>query len=304
MFAGMVAGDSLGPMLGAEAYAKSGARAAFLLQTAVNMASLLGSLMLIPVWQLSPEHTRDELVVKAASFSQGLSWTLPVFTGKGDWSAWYKETPAPYGLPQPLIKNCVKASHVRKHGSSPGEGIWDIPAAKNMQNCQKTTLEGRSKSFPGLVSFVKTPAVAADLVHAPATAALSTVASSQSDLDNTSSQTLTDTTPKACVILVAMQKPPQPDVTDLSSTTSSDCSTNTVVSKLDIKVVFATLGDPVILRLCLLLALGQLAKSTITVVLPSAIGLPTWAVGLVYMADVSIEQTTLAAHVSTCSAHR
>jgi hypothetical protein len=80
---------------------------------------------------------------------------------------------------------------------------------------------------------------------------------------------------------VQLQKQQQCDETEKEQHSSSSSG------GLDIRSVLSTIADPVVFSQCLLAFLEQFVAGALVVLVPAVMGVPTWLVGVIYIAMVS-----------------
>jgi hypothetical protein len=263
--AGSSAGDSIGPVLGAVVYDRGGGlQAAFLLQTAINTAALLMALLVVPVWlwagsSSSNSHLGPRLVKAGLqlhkSDSSDSEGTVCYFSGQ---------------LQLPVVEIVLKDAAALPAAAADEalSDTWhlgavtdaaDIAVCISCAELHSGVCQHRDSSRMHCVDS----AFDVEAVHdKAAAAAVRTWDMSASSCENGRGQL------KPPMHVRAAQQQQQ--------------------QRLDMGSVLSTVCDWVVASQCLLVFLEQCVTSTVLVVIPVVMGTPTWLVGVVYVAMVSL----------------
>ncbi|WIA33830.1 hypothetical protein OEZ86_006939 [Tetradesmus obliquus] len=291
--AGCSAGDSLGPVLGAVAFDRGGGLpAAFLMQTAVNAVPLLLALLVVPLWVWLKN---DPTAVASSSSSSGSGSSC----SGGSMCLSDSSQTNHHELPRMLRWDSACSSYDRSAACHPHK-----PADQCCKN-KELFADGDSDDVTVCSDCsASLQCLDAGRCHAPnhkaaAAAAAAGDADTQPVRDvNASSRRHMDSALdiKAGHFNATPAAKLKQDDSELNSGKATNQEEQRQQqqqglggqqsSALDVRAVFATVCDAVVAGQCLLVLLEQAATGAVVVLLPAVAGLPTWLMGVLYIAMV------------------
>jgi hypothetical protein len=269
----MTAGDSVGPVAGAVMFDATGIQGAFTLQAAINAFALVVSALMIPLWLLSPQQSKEQLLQ-----AQPHSSALP--THETQLQLQHSSSASS------LTGSMASSGHAEQQRSSQTSVTAvcrDLAVGSDQQ--QKKAGAGAPAQAANTGSCPASKAAAA----AAADAATSSLVVAQADQNTstcdsciTGTQSASDSTCTASS-KARLQYPAGPQ----QAANLQEQQQQQQLPRLDLAAVASVLRDPIIFSQCLLLLLEQAVRSSLTVVLPAAMGTRQLVVGMVYLANVS-----------------
>lgn len=249
--AGVTAGDSIAPVVGAIIYDRAGFRAAFLLPAAFGSLVLLAALLMYPIWRWSPRGTTSPQMQISLNSSRlpGLPQSL------GD---------AKHNT-KPEVASADAANWARLPSMTKGTGHDTHPERQ-----QDSTASEESQSVTD--SFNKDSSSTVTVVHTPAASI---------KLDNTACKDLPHCGNLQSFTVI------KPSGGSFNRPLPCQKLQPAAYQSLDFKSVASTIRDPVIFCQCVVLFLEQMVRAIITPVLPATMSTPMWLVGVIYIANVS-----------------
>jgi hypothetical protein len=260
---GMTAGDSVGPVAGAVMFDATGIRGAFTLQAAINCFALVVSALMIPLWLLSPQQSRDQLLQ-----AQPLSSTLPTHGQP------HLQRSSKSSL-ESKASDCSAAASAEQHGSSTDSvsACKDVAVGREQHQKAKAADAAATETADTSSSLAATEQADHDTATQHNKSTDTRLASDSSC--TTSSKAKSDHQVDRQQAVVLQPQPQQQQ------------QQQQPLPRLDLAAVLSTMKDPIIFSQCLLLLLEQAVRSSLTIVLPAAMGMRQLVVGMVYLANVS-----------------
>jgi hypothetical protein len=301
--AGCSAGDSLGPVLGAVAFDRGGGlTAAYLLQTAVNALPLLMALLVVPLWvAAAKQRNTDDTSFNSNSSSDGSSSSSDFVIDSCKTES--KPPPALCRCDSAFSGNVISMQLGKPGGpanqdsstnvAAEGAAHTEQPAATHAPQCSTSIASAQCATARRWLSLLDAHDTAAAAEAAAEDTDVQPVGDVRGDrqlrhMDSAldletgrkasskgGSELTYDIEGGACR---AQQMQQQQQQVELLSSQSD--------SALDLRSVLSTLSDAAVACQCLLVLLEQAATGTVVVLLPAVMGLPTWLVGVLYIAMV------------------
>uniref|UniRef100_A0A383WCM1 Major facilitator superfamily (MFS) profile domain-containing protein n=1 Tax=Tetradesmus obliquus TaxID=3088 RepID=A0A383WCM1_TETOB len=289
--AGCSAGDSLGPVLGAVAFDRGGGLpAAFLLQTAVNAVPLLLALLVVPLWVwLKNDPTAVASSTGSGSGGSGGSMCLsdssqtnhhqlPRMLRWDSACSSYDRSAACH--PHKPADQCCKNKELFADGDSD-----DVTVCSDCSASQQCLDAGRCHAPNHKAAAAAAAAAAGDADTQPVRDVnASSLRHMDSALDIEAGHF--NATPAAKLKQDDSELNPGKATSQEEQQQQQQGLGRQQSSSLDVRAVFATVCDAVVAGQCLLVLLEQAATGAVVVLLPAVAGLPTWLMGVLYIAMV------------------
>jgi hypothetical protein len=281
----------------------TGIRGAFTLQAAINCVALVVACLMIPLWLLSPQQSREQLLqahsCNALPTHQqqqqpqvGNATSSPTAAGAAE--ADKRKHPASTS-PQAGDSD-VSAQHDQrsnKQGAAATHILTQpVPAARflltSSSSCSSYSTCSTSTQHAHLIGSCNSMDSNTDLSRSSECSwCISSNNSSGSSSSSSSSSSMASDKKLGKDIDAPVKSTSKPVAPAGPRRQSTDRSSQQQLPKLDLSAVLATVKDPAIFGQCVLLLLEQAVRNSLTVVLPAAMGTRQLVVGMVYLANVS-----------------
>jgi hypothetical protein len=243
----------------------TGIRGAFTLQAAINCFALVASCLMIPAWLLSPQQSREQLLQ-----AQHETVALPVHDQHQ--------------------QRQTSSSSGRRTGSAGSIELNSLAADAQKQQasaastaaCKDTSV--RSDQHQPEACAAEATRTAGGAAHAAASGVRSTPPVNGASLTTTTCLPACDSSGLASS---SAKDKPASRAFEEQAEVQQQQHQQQQLPKLNLAAVVSTMRDPIIFSQCLLLLLEQIVRSSLTIVLPAAMGTRQLVVGMVYLANVS-----------------
>jgi hypothetical protein len=272
---------------------------AYIIQAAINCLSCIASLLLIPIWRLSPESTKQQLEEQAQCHEHALC-SLPMhewsFQSKG-LKVWSHCEAQNLGgrISTPGMVNSSsddsKQQADRSVHSSPGllTVAYSLPWSDSDTSDSSLCLRN-SSSCAGAVPLKDVLLYSSWNTNSKESAAAAVGAAAPKSKQAPSIIQCRDDSAKEGSRSCHQQQQLPADKVPEKQQQQLQLQQQQHVHRLDVKTIAATVSDLPILAQCCLLIMEQMVRSALAVLLPAATGAPTWLAGVIYIANVSVKQ--------------
>lgn len=290
MCAGCSAGDSVGPVLGAIVFDRAGGlQATYILQTAINVLALAVALAVLLVWLWAGSRRRGG---EAASASLSLRTSSMVWrSSSSDSSITNTPTATIFFREGSAAASEEAVKHLRMTRADRGALNLDLnfsvqmePGTRKPCECLQDNIYTQSRDIHqhggGSMSLcIANPSCAC---HQKVVRLVRLRSLQHSD----SAQDI-----EMCCHSAGSKVLAKELQAGILSGVSAPDDMPGERSRLDIAAVVDTVRDHVVFSQCMLVFLEQTVTSTVLVVIPVVMSVPTWVVGTVYIALVSLFET-------------